>query len=173
MSGQTQTITNQTSNTSKPNLEKGFSQVGTRVADGTIYGGISPETGEGLYIAPQDTPAPGYFKWQEAMKYAEELSAHNYSDWRLPTKAEFNVLKENQYKGALKELFDRKSSYPTGYYWSSTETPVHKDGAFVQKFGGYGSCDFSKEYSASVRVVRTGPVLPNTPDSPSEIVIAP
>lgn len=171
MKTQTGTL-DQSSSAFNFNSETGFSQVGTKMDDGTVYAGISPETGEGLYVTPQDCPAPGYVKWQEAMKYAEELDVHNYNDWRLPTKEEFGVLKTNQYKGALKGLFDKESGYPTGYYWSSDEN-FHKDSAYVQKFGGYGSCDFSKEYSASVRVVRTGAPRPNLQELPSVITIAP
>ena len=165
-------ILEQASSTFNVNSEKGFSQIGTKMDDGTVYAGISPVTGEGLYVAPQPSPEPGYFKWQEAMEYAEELDAHNYSDWRLPTKEEFRVLKTNQYKGALKDLFDKKGNYPTGHYWSSDEN-FHRDSAYVQKFGDYGSGDFSKACSGYVRAVRTGPALPNLPELPTATTIAP
>src|SRR5262249_56590304 len=73
---------------------------GDRMQDGTIYAGLSPDTGKEMYTTPAD--ATGTMKWKKAMDYAAGLDAHGRRDWRVPTKAEVNVLYETRDKGALK-----------------------------------------------------------------------
>ena len=92
---------------------------GDRMPDGTIFAGISPDTGRPMYAAPADAPLT--MKWKAAMKYAAKLDAYGHHDWRVPTKAELNVLYENRDKGALKGTFNVTGSHPAGWYWSSTE----------------------------------------------------
>lgn len=143
--------------TYRPSLNEYFDPAaGVKMDDGTIYAGISPDTGEGLYALLQS----GYCKFEEATKRAKEfVDTQGHSDYRLPTEKESIVIKANRHNGTLKGIFDRKDSYPTGYFWTSKEN-FHKDSAYVQKFNGYGSTYFSKEYSASMLAVRTGPRLP-------------
>ena len=64
--------------------------------DGTIYAGISPDTGKPMYTTPADAPLT--MKWREAMDYAAGLEAHGHNDWRVPSKAELHVLFENRAK---------------------------------------------------------------------------
>src|SRR5262249_39406190 len=102
---------------------------GDRMEDGTIYAGISPDTGRAMETTPDDGPLT--MKWKRAMDYAADLKAHGREDWRLPTKAELNVLWENRDKGALTGTFNVTGSHPAGWYWSSTEDDY---GAWDQRF---------------------------------------
>ena len=121
--------------------------------DGTIYAGISPDTGKAMYTTPQDAPLT--MKWKTAMDYAESLNAHGHQDWRVPTKAELNVLFNNR---AAIGGFDKSGPDPAGWYWSSTE--YGKTGAWNQYFGegylfGSGYQNQGVKYAAaSLRCVR-------------------
>jgi hypothetical protein len=47
--------------------------------DGTVYAGISPDTGQPMYATPADTPLTMTFS--EAVGYADALDAHGHNDW--------------------------------------------------------------------------------------------
>jgi hypothetical protein len=91
--------------------------IGTKMPDGTIYAGVSPDTSKPIYTTPKDAPLTCTFK--EAAEYANGLDVHGHRDWRLPTKTELNVLFGNR---AAIGGFDTTGSYPAGWYWS-----CHKD----------------------------------------------
>ena len=76
--------------TQKPTEPK----IGIEMPDGTIYVGISPETNKPMYAVPVD--ANLLLTFNQAKEYASKLDAHGYQDWRLPTKAELNVLFNNR-----------------------------------------------------------------------------
>lgn len=78
---------------------------GTPMADGSLYVGISPDTGKPLYVMPIDVPAAR--SWLELEPYASAREG-----WRLPTIAELTLLYEHrQHLGGFFE--DR-------WYWSQT-----------------------------------------------------
>jgi hypothetical protein len=83
--------------------------------DGTIFAGISPDTSKPMYATPADAPLT--MKFNEAKGYAAKLEAHGHKDWRVPTKAELNVLFNNR---AAIGGFNVSGSYPAGWYWSSS-----------------------------------------------------
>lgn len=58
--------------------------------DGTIYAGISPQTNKPMYTTLAD--APTTYTFNEALAYSKKMDAHGHQDWRVPTKAELNVL---------------------------------------------------------------------------------
>ena len=125
-------------------------QVGDRMADGTVYAGISPDTGEKMFTTPDDAPLT--MKWKQAMQYAAKLDAHGHQDWRVPTKGELKVLWENRDKGALKGTFNVTGSDPAGWYWSSTEGD--KDEAWQQRFSD-GDQGWNYNFiDSSLRLVR-------------------
>ena len=125
-------------------------QVGDRMADGSIYAGISPDTGMKMYATAADASLT--MKWKKAMDYAAGLDAHGHQDWRVPSKGELNLLWENRDKGALKGTFNVTGSDPAGWYWSSTE--VISNHAWDQRFSdGHLSWDFKNDAS-SLRCVR-------------------
>ncbi|MCE9506807.1 MAG: DUF1566 domain-containing protein [Alphaproteobacteria bacterium] len=135
--------------------ENAKQKIGDRMEDGTIYAGISPDTNQPMYAAPVD--ASMSMDFNAAAKYAKDLDIGGKRDFRVPTKAELNVLYQNREKGALKGTFnlincliDRRA--PTDYYWSS-ELTGYGD-ACVQRFcsGSQGISDM--ESVLSVRCVR-------------------
>src|SRR5215472_8915218 len=44
--------------------------------DGTVYAGISPDTGKAMYVMPDDAPLA--MQWKRAMDYAVGLDAFGY-----------------------------------------------------------------------------------------------
>lgn len=71
--------------------------IGDKMPDGTVYAGISPETGKAMYATPADAPLT--MKFNAAKDYAQGLNAqkaHGHEDWHVPTKNELNVLFNNR-----------------------------------------------------------------------------
>ena len=98
-------------------------KIGDKMPDGTIYGGISPDTNKPMYVAAEDTPRR--LDFNKAAKYAKNVKAHGHKDWRVPTVQELLVLYQNREKGALKGTFNSIGSFPNAWYWSCT-----RDGAY-------------------------------------------
>jgi hypothetical protein len=95
-------------------------EVGDRMQDGSIFAGLSPDTGNQMFAMPAD--AGILMTFNEAAKYAKDLNVAktlSHDDWRLPTKAELDVLFQNREKGALKGTF-RLTQFPHNSYWSGT-----------------------------------------------------
>jgi hypothetical protein len=123
---------------------------GARMPDGTIYAGVSPETGEAMYATPADAPLTCTFN--EAANYAGQLNAQRFlghGDWRVPTIDELNVLYNNRAKiGGFNEL----GSGPAGWYWSSEQD--HAFDALGQRFSDGFQYPGLKGSGSSVRCVR-------------------
>ncbi|MDD3020450.1 MAG: hypothetical protein PHX61_05650 [Alphaproteobacteria bacterium] len=117
--------------------------------DGTIFGGISPDTNKPMYVRPTDEPL--VMKWNQAMIYAARLEGYGRpaGTYRVPTEGELNVLFQNR---ARIGGFNETGSSPFGLYWSSTHDDNHY--ASDQRFSD-GDRDWSRmgDY-ASVRLVR-------------------
>ena len=92
-------------------------QIGNEMPDGTIYAGISPDTNQPMYAMPLD--APGTYNFQDATYYAATLDLHGRRDWRLPTKAELNMLFNNRISISG---FNLAPSSLAAWYWSSLES---------------------------------------------------
>jgi hypothetical protein len=131
-----------------PQIESLIRKFGDTMPDGTIFAGISPDTGKEMFATPADAPLS--YTFNEAQKYAEELDAHGHQDWRVPTKDELNVLFNNRAIGGFKET----DSPPAGYYWSSSETKK-KWGAWVQRFNTGSQFSKDKLCRLLVRCVRS------------------
>jgi hypothetical protein len=122
-------------------------QIGGRMADGTVYAGLSPDTGRPMYATPADAPLT--MRWKAAIDYAAKLDAHGHNDWRVPTKSELNVLFNNR---AAIGGFDESGSHPAGWYWSSSQ--YLNNTVWDQRFSdGYQEQSF-KDYYPSLRCVR-------------------
>lgn len=117
---------------------------GDVMPDGTVYVGLSPDTGSPMYAAANNVPLT--LKWKSAMHYAEILRVHGHADWRLPSEAELNVLFENQRKGALAGTFNK------GWYWSSSE--LFCSTAKMQDFRDGSQGSDAKEFRTLARCVR-------------------
>src|SRR5438270_12306526 len=83
---------------------------GDRMNDGTVYAGISPDTGKPMYTTPADAPLT--YRFNQARRYAAKLDAHGHADWRIPSKRELNVLFNNRAVIGGREE-------PDSWYWSS------------------------------------------------------
>ena len=122
-------------------------KVGDRMPDGTIYAGDSPGTGKPMYTTLADAPLAMTFN--KATEYAKALDMHGHRDWRLPTKAELNVLFNNR---ASIGGFNLSGSYPAGWYWSGTQYGERY--AWEQRFSDGSQKDPYKVDHSSVRCVR-------------------
>jgi hypothetical protein len=134
---------------SKPSA-KAEPQPGDRMADGTVFAGISPDTNKSMYALPKDALLT--YTFNEAQKYALGLNkqrAHDHDDWRVPTKKELGVLFNNR---AAIGGFNVTGSRPAGWYWSSSQG--YFNGAWAQRFSDETQRYGTKGYDSSLRCVR-------------------
>ena len=109
---------------------------------------MSPETGRPMYATPKDAPLT---KFDQAAKHASKLDAHGHKDWRVPTKAELNVLFQNR---VAIGGFDTTGSDPAGWYWSSSRYDSFYGFAWAQRFGDGGQSNLSRGFASALRCVR-------------------
>jgi len=67
---------------------------GVRMPDGSVCAGISPEKKTPIYATSSDAPLRQTF--EQALGYADNLSAHGHDDWRPPSDTELDVMCENE-----------------------------------------------------------------------------
>ena len=92
--------------------------IGDKMPDGTIYAGVSPDTGKPMYTAPIDSFRT--YMFNDALAYAQtrnKWKVLGHDDWRVPTRAELNVLFNNR---AAIGGFNESASPPSRFYWSSS-----------------------------------------------------
>src|ERR1017187_3593255 len=99
---------------------------GDKMPDGSVYAGVSPDTGKAMYATPKDAPLT--FTFNKAKEYAAALGALGHHDWRVPSISELTVL--FQHRAAIGG-FNESGSYPAGWYWSSSQGG---DNAWGQRF---------------------------------------
>jgi hypothetical protein len=125
-------------------------KIGDKMPDGTVYAGISPDTGKAMHARPADASLTMTFN--DAKKYAQGLNrkkALGHNDWHLPTKNELNVLFNNR---AAIGGFSESDSFPAGWYWSSSQDDGW--GAWSQRFSDGAQLDDYKGNHLAVRCVR-------------------
>lgn len=123
---------------------------GDKMPDGTIYAGISPDTGKKMFAMPADAPLSMTFN--EAAEYAKTANsqkAHGYEDWRVPTQRELDVLFNN--RAAIGGL-NVSGSDTAGWYWSATPDVIWY--AWCQRFSDGDLDSNGKGNHSSVRLVR-------------------
>ena len=120
---------------------------GDKMPDGTVFAGISPDTNKPMYATPADASLTMTFN--DAQEYAAKLDAHGHKDWRVPTKAELNVLFNNR---AAIGGFNLAGSNPAGWYWSAS--PYTTWTAWCQRLSDGAQGNLHKDYPQSVRLVR-------------------
>ena len=125
----------------------GLPPIGTIVSDGTIYAGMSPDTGKPMYATPLDAPLT--MKWKDAVSYAKKLDAHGHNDWHLPTKGELNVLFNNR---AAIGGFNTGGSVPAGWYWSGKQDTIWS--SWARRFSDGYQNTYTMGNRSSVRYVR-------------------
>jgi hypothetical protein len=119
-------------------------KIGDKMADRTIFAGVSPDTGTAMYTTAADEPLSCTFK--QAADQAAVLNvsdAFGHHDWRVPSKAELNVLFNN--RAAI-------SNFTSGSYWSSSQD--YGRNAWGQRFNDGIQTSNNKDYLSSVRCVR-------------------
>jgi hypothetical protein len=124
--------------------------VGDTMPDGTVYAGISPTTGKPLYAAPAD--APKTMSHEEATAYATALEVGGRRDFRLPDKAELQVIFNNKNKGALKDTFNLWGATNAKWYWTCED--ADKGRAWTQGFNRGAFLQTYRDTPSSVRCVR-------------------
>jgi hypothetical protein len=129
-------------------------EIGDVMKDGSIFAGISPDTGKQMFAMPTDAGITMTFN--DAAKYAKKLNSDKtlgHDDWRVPTQAELNVLFQNREKGALKGTFNVTGSFSSGWYWSGT--PLTSNYAYCQHFSdGLQNHLYFRLHDSCVRCVR-------------------
>jgi hypothetical protein len=94
--------------------------IGTKMKDGTIYAGISPDTRTPMFVMPKDERHNTRLSWlKTTIARLNRRKKRGHNDWRLPTFAELYVLYKNQNKGALSKTFNAKAGDVQGWYFSS------------------------------------------------------
>jgi len=121
---------------------------GTVMKDGSIYAGISPNTGNMMFVMPKDSYLPMTFN--QAVGHAEALNrtqSLGHEDWRLPTRNELNVIFKNKEKGALKDTFNE-----AGADYRNLGRPAnHRN---VE--GWYRTTDWGSLYTRSAQLFKSG-----------------
>jgi hypothetical protein len=123
---------------------------GDKMPDGTVYAGISPDSGQAMYVLPID--APRLMKFNRATQHAATLNSHNahgHKDWRLPTKAELLEICKNRNEGALKGTFNESAgSGVAHWYWSRTENREDPSCVYIVDFTDGADVWTHKDYSS-------------------------
>lgn len=121
---------------------------GRKNKDGTVYAGVSPDTGKELSLTPAD--APGAYTWDSAMAYCKALAADGHHDWRLPTLGELAVQFISRADiGGYNETAKLQGS--TGYYWTSLQVGEQ---VWAQRFNDGLHEHLDKTENALLRCVR-------------------
>ncbi|MEI6745588.1 MAG: DUF1566 domain-containing protein [Methylococcaceae bacterium] len=97
------------------------------------------------------------YTWQLALQQAQTINNGGgfagYSDWRVPNVKELVSITEKQCTEPAINLTVFPNT-PSNWFWSSSPTASHSDGAwYVTTTDGYSSY-YGKSYSSNVRLVR-------------------
>lgn len=123
--------------------------IGCVMPDGTIYAGVSPNTGRDLFTTPHD--APGTRRFRDAITYAAALDSHGHQDWRIPAPAELHHLYLHRTRIGN---FNLVGKFPSDWYWSSFATYAWNSFVWSQRFSdGMRGCNFFV-YATRCRCVR-------------------
>lgn len=101
----------------------------------------------------------GQGSWDTANSYCNQAGTGGYSDWRLPSLTELQLLVDPAYEPTIDPIFACATAY-TSYYWTSS---VEGDSAWTVRFYAGGAHLIVKSNpNIYVRCVRGGPSLPPT-----------
>lgn len=132
-------------------------KAGDKMSNGTVYAGSI--NGKALCAAPQDGDI--VMIYNEAAAYIRKLNRQKYlgrDDWHMPSRAESEVLRQVQNKGAFARTFQNSANdQPDGpevWYWIDEEADELT--AYDQKFSDGTFCKHDKDGLASIRPVCGG-----------------
>ncbi len=118
--------------------------------DGTIT-----DTGTGLMW--QKDEAPGYYYWQQALLYCENLILASHDDWRLPNANELQTIVDYSRVDPSIDIAFFPNTRWSYSYWSSTTIHEYPYLAWAVDFGsGYFEGSVYKRGYGYVRAVRAG-----------------
>jgi TolB-like protein len=115
-----------------------------RIGEKGPGGGVIFYSGNGMNMECSETI--GEYPWDQALTAAQEYRGGDYSDWRLPTKGELELLYTNLRKKNLGALGN-------DWYWSSSQTNTTH--AWIQRFSDGMQSPNYKSSPNCVRAVRT------------------
>lgn len=123
---------------------------GDKMPDGSIYAGISPDTGKPMYTRDEDQGFGTFGSGTSGFEgFAARSQYHGHNDWRVPTKAELNVLFNN--RTAIGN-FDLSGEDGFGSYWSATRSG--KSATWGQRFSDGAQIRYPNTTQLHVRYVR-------------------
>lgn len=122
---------------------------GDAMADGTVYVGVSPETGNPLFATPADAPAT--MSLEAAEEYAKSLEIGGKKDFRLPSKAELELVFKVRNSGVLAETFNTRGNSFAGNYWLK---PASTYGVCGLRFSDGATYAGSQDVVSALRCVR-------------------
>lgn len=67
--------------------------IGEQMEDGTVFAGFSPDTGEGMFVMPEDEA--GLYNVLQLDELTQVSMYQGYADWKVPSKNELGVLFNN------------------------------------------------------------------------------
>jgi hypothetical protein len=140
-------------------------EIGEKMADGTIYAGMTADGKQQIYAMPDNLDVCMTFN--DAAKAVEKLNSQKalgHDDWQIPALENVYVLYKNQNEGALRGTFNTNgnkgsvSDYPY-WYWSSTKKDRINSSYMrsVRFSDGDGAWHSKDHYRFSCRPVRLAP----------------
>ncbi|MCL1814682.1 MAG: DUF1566 domain-containing protein [Treponema sp.] len=115
-----------------------------KIGDRGPGGGIIFFAEEGQYM--ECSGELGRYRWNDAVPAAQNYTGGGFTDWRLPTRKELDLLYQN-----LKE--NQLGEFSNGYHWASLE--YNRISAWSQRFDdGYQVTNF-KRLTYAIRAVRS------------------
>ena len=115
---------------------------GGRREDGTVFVGVSPDTGRALFAAAADLSLSSTFNQMQDL--AASFIGHGHRDWRPPTKNELRMIFDNR---AAIGGFDK-----SGTYWSITQDTSFS--AWCQRFSDGKQAQHGVDMRHALRPVR-------------------
>jgi hypothetical protein len=135
--------------------------IGTKMADGSVFAGLTADGKQQIYAMPADLDVTLAFN--DAAKQVRRLNAEKalgHDDWVIPTQQQLSLLQQNQDEGALKGTFRKQTASGSDlpdWYWSSTENRLDPSYVWDVRFSdGYGDWlhkDFNRLSCRPVRLV--------------------
>ena len=126
-----------------------------RLADGTLFAGVSPDTGEIMHTLPHDqSPHPVDFcliRGPDIEEVTRQARCCGYDDWRIPSPAELQLMHQAQ---------DEIRGFGSEWYWTSSVTSPSTRTA-IRFPDGLLHPDYLVNAKARLRLVRNSGGIPH------------